>query len=73
MKEILTQLGEQLRLVRDRNGSEINFHFLFPFFFFQCEILGSQPGIEPAFLQWKRGVLTTGPPEKSPFCFSSEK
>ena len=31
-----------------------------------CRILVPQSGIEPMPLQWKLGVLTTGPPEKSP-------
>ena len=26
----------------------------------------SQPGIEPMSLHWEHGVLTTGPPDKSP-------
>ena len=42
-------------------------YFLFCFVFFwlcqaACGILVPRPGIEPAPLQWKRGVLTTGPP-----------
>ena len=31
MKEMLTRLGEQLSLGGERNGTEINFHFLFLF------------------------------------------
>ena len=42
---------------------------LLPWVFFwpySMQILIPQPGIEPAHpLQWKRGVLTTGPPGKS--------
>ena len=30
-----------------------------------CRILGPQPGIEPGPLQWKRWVLTMGPPGSS--------
>ena len=30
-----------------------------------CSILAPWPGIKPAPLQWKRGVLTSGPPGKS--------
>ena len=52
----------------------VSFNFLFFFFLFSfwlCHvarrILVSRPGIEPAHpLPWERGVLTTGPPGKSP-------
>ena len=40
-----------------------------PFFFnlaATCRILAPQPGIELCPLKWKHGVLTTGPPGKSP-------
>ena len=31
-----------------------------------CEVSVSGPGVEPSYpLHWKRGILTTGPPEKS--------
>ena len=45
------------------------FIFLFFLLFWPCRaacgILVPRPGIVPAPLQWKRGVLTTGPPAKS--------
>ena len=44
------------------------------FFFFQpcdevCGVLVPQLGIELVPLQWKLGVLTTGPPGKSPHLY----
>ena len=47
------------------------------FFFFwpqwaACGILVPQPGIELVPLQWKRRVLTTGPPGKSLMAVISE-
>ena len=46
------------------------FSFLFFFFFWlhhsRCRILVPDQGSNPRPLQWKRGVLTTGPPGKSP-------
>ena len=41
-----------------------------------CRILVLQSGIEPEPLQWKQGVLTTGPTENSllrPFLYESQK
>ena len=41
-----------------------------------CRILVLQSGIEPVPLQWKQGVLTTGPTENSllrPFLYESQK
>ena len=48
--------------------------FFFSFFFWlhhtACGILVPQPGIEPVPLQWKHGILTTGPPGNSqPYTF----
>ena len=50
----------------------MNTFYLFKFFFLffrprraACGILVPQPGIKPMPLQWKRVVLTTGPPGKS--------
>ena len=46
-----------------------NFFFSFWFFIFWPHltwgILVPRPGIAPCLLQWKQGVLTTGPPGKS--------
>ena len=49
--------------------------YFFPLFFYlffwprhvACRILVPWPGIEPRPRQWKRRVLTTGPPGNSPF------
>ena len=39
--------------------------YLFIYLATACEILVPQPEIKPMPLQWKHGVLTTGPPGKS--------
>ena len=51
----------------------LSFYFIKPtdnlFFFFgvvTCGILVTWPGMNLCPLQWKHGVLTTGPPRKSP-------
>ena len=44
---------------------------IFFFFWLYClafGILGPWPGTEPAPLQWKHGIITTGSPEKSLHC-----
>ena len=40
--------------------------FMFWLLLAACGILAPRPGINPTPLQWKHGVLTTGPPGKSP-------
>ena len=49
--------------------------FFLPFFWLHwalvvaCGIQFPDQGSNPGPLHWERGVLTTGPPGKSPFCF----
>ena len=61
----------------DLNPSTIHYHvtpFFFSFFFFGCatqhavsmrDLSSPDPGLNLCPLQWKAGVLTTGPPGKS--------
>ena len=51
----------------------VPWRFVLQFFFFWLYclafgILGPWPGTEPAPLQWKHGIITTGSPEKSLHC-----
>ena len=61
-------LEETLVMLIRRTLSKIHKAFYRPsFFFFLCHLESQFPdqGSNPCFLQWKRGILTTGPPGNS--------
>ena len=69
VKEILTRLGEQLSLGGERNGTEINFHFLFLFLMWDFRFQTRDWTCTPAVEAWSLNHWTS---REVPFCFLSE-